>query len=344
MVSQWKKQSVLKRTLGIGLAVLVLGVGAGVGVVRQFYALEWSEWKALRELRNEGVETEDQLGDFAALYRDECRVSEQPSPNCTCLVLVHGAGDQSLTWKRILLEPHASWVHPVRFWAIDLPGFGRTPVDALVSKGSGGGSESQLLQSLRARHLGRKLGDFMFADPRASQCTSWGVIGNSFGGWVAAWAHLEHPRKIQKLMLVDSTGLDLQISKLLSSGEDSDFNGSIEGLKEFQKKAYFKPRELPESVWRQAAKRMKTGSTSVLRKAQSREDALDTYLPSLRAQNFVFWGKEDRVTPLEEGREFAKRLPGAVLREAPECGHLPQKECPKALISVINDFVFYGKM
>jgi len=326
----------------LGAISLVMTFGIGFGVVQTRYALEWSELRGRWDLHWEGVQ-EKHLGPFAAYYREGCptpeemRAQSKPfSPNCTCLVMIHGAGDQALTWKKVLLQESATWVHPVRLWAIDLPGSGRTPSTATDG-------------DLRVRSLGRILGNAMKADALASSCTAWGVIGNSLGGWIAAWTQLEHPQSFQKLLLVDSSGLDVQIKRWLEptgshGAEPSLFDGSVEGLREFQKRAYHSPRALPEFVWKQAAERMKRSSVPAFRAAQSREDALDTYLPSLRAQTFVFWGKSDRITLPEEGREFARLIPGAILREAPSCGHLPQKECPQALIKVINDLVFFGKM
>jgi pimeloyl-ACP methyl ester carboxylesterase len=174
------------------------------------------------------------------------------------------------------------------------------------------------------------------------------VVGNSHGGWVAAWMAVDHADRVNKLMLVDSAGLESQ--KAGTQEVSKWFDGSVAGLKEFQKRSYFRPRELPEAVWSKAAARLKTlrekmkAAHPELEQVLLAQERLDAHLGAIRANTLVFWGKEDRITFPEAGREFTQRIRGARLREAPECGHLPQKECPAALMKALNEWVQYGGM
>ena len=67
-------------------------------------------------------------------------------------------------------------------------------------------------------------------------------------------------------------------------------------------------------------------------------------VPILLGITMFFWGAADRIIPPEQGRELARLVPGALYREAPECGHLPQKECPEALMKALGEFVKFGGM
>ena len=52
------------------------------------------------------------------------------------------------------------------------------------------------------------------------------------------------------------------------------------------------------------------------------------YLDRVRCPALVVWGARDRLTPLEDGFEFARRL-RAPLRVLPATGHLVVGECPR---------------
>jgi pimeloyl-ACP methyl ester carboxylesterase len=171
------------------------------------------------------------------------------------------------------------------------------------------------------------------------------VVGNSYGGWLAAWAAIDHRDRVNKLVLVDAAGLASQ--KDSTADVKKLFDGSVEGLREFQRRAYHQPRELPGYAWEAATARLRPARNALPPGADvvmENQERLDTYLASIRANTLVFWGKSDRITPPAGGREFARLVPGAQLREAPDCGHLPQKECPAALMKALNEWVVYGAM
>jgi pimeloyl-ACP methyl ester carboxylesterase len=47
----------------------------------------------------------------------------------------------------------------------------------------------------------------------------------------------------------------------------------------------------------------------------------------------LLWGIEDQWIPVERGRELARRMPGCVLIELPNCGHLMQEDAPEAVVA-----------
>ena len=59
-------------------------------------------------------------------------------------------------------------------------------------------------------------------------------------------------------------------------------------------------------------------------------------LPELDLPVRVLWGAEDAWIPLETGRRFAGLVPGAVLTEVPEAGHLVQYDAPVALATALR--------
>lgn len=303
------------------VAVALLTFGIGFYAIVRSAPLEWAEIKSQWELKRGGVtRTLPVAGQgFEHYDRDTCASApEHKRADCACVALIHGLGDNALTWKKILLVPEGVWERPVHLVAWNLPGSGRT-------------FPPKTPNGYRARELARALKQEL-----QPMCRSWTVVGNSLGGQVAAWLALDWPEGVSKLMLVDSAGL-----KPAPSGAEF-ASGSIEALKEFQRRAYAHPREIPDHVWFQIATRMSESNASAVVRAQQPEDLLEGRLQAIRRPTLVFWGKADRVIEPDVGRAMRSQIPGALWREVPDCGHLPQKECAAELAEALRDLLRLG--
>ncbi|SEQ04327.1 Pimeloyl-ACP methyl ester carboxylesterase [Ectothiorhodospira magna] len=63
---------------------------------------------------------------------------------------------------------------------------------------------------------------------------------------------------------------------------------------------------------------------------------ISDHLAHIRQPALVIIGEEDRVVSPEDSRRAAGTLPNATLVAVPECGHVPQEECPEAVSVAIN--------
>jgi pimeloyl-ACP methyl ester carboxylesterase len=72
-------------------------------------------------------------------------------------------------------------------------------------------------------------------------------------------------------------------------------------------------------------------------RALRREDPR-TYLDRVHCPALVLWGARDRLIPLEDGFEYARRLP-APLRVVPAAGHLVVGEYPEECAALLFDFL-----
>ena len=68
-------------------------------------------------------------------------------------------------------------------------------------------------------------------------------------------------------------------------------------------------------------------------------DENERRLPELDLPVRVLWGTEDAWIPLETGRRLAGLIPGAVLTEVPDAGHLMQYDAPVALATALSDWL-----
>jgi pimeloyl-ACP methyl ester carboxylesterase len=290
-----------------------------------FFPLEVSHLSTRFELWRNHVE-EIQKDGFHGYVKNGCqKTGIITTPECTCVAFIHGLGDDALTWKKILLFPENEWKklglnHSLRLFAMDLPGAGRTPPATDLSQ-------------YRVRKQAEALNGLL-----GSSCSEWVVVGNSLGGWIAIWLALDWPQRVSRLVVLDSAGLK-NVKSQLPTGLSQP---TVDSLKEFQRKAYYRPRPIPERVWSAIVARAQGNQAVKVMESQVEEDELDLRLASLRRPILLLWGKEDRVIPISIGYQMRSLIPAAVWREVSECGHLPQKECPVPVIRAIIEMIQFG--
>ena len=73
--------------------------------------------------------------------------------------------------------------------------------------------------------------------------------------------------------------------------------------------------------------------------AASAPSGLPDRLKELGLPVLVITGDDDRIVPTEQSVKLAKKLPNAQLVVVPACGHVPQEECPQAVLGAIETFL-----
>lgn len=240
---------------------------------------------------------------------------------CACVWMFHGLGDSLSTWRAAFSDKNSFGNLPLRLYAIDLPAHG-------------GSLKRKNPEEYRVRVTAHELNTEI---AKVAECKKNILIGNSFGGWVATRMALDAPEQYSQMILLAPSGIAKVQPPRDGMIEDVFSTPTIEGLKEFQKRAYFKPRMLPDSEWRGAVKRVKESSTAEVRKAQMPEDSLDEDLVKLTVPTTVIWGDADRVIPRNEVDLFVEKSHSIKFLSIPECGHLPQRECPKKVFPMIQN-------
>lgn len=179
------------------------------------------------------------------------------------------------------------------------------------------------------------------------------VLGHSAGGNVAAHVAVQHPQRVEQLVLVDAAVL---------AGGPPPFVGSLVRLPSvwrwgrFILQQGFTRERLEESLrgfyvddswWTEADtdaywRAFQTEGWDVALLALTRDASpllSDEAIRGITADTLILWGDSDTITPLEQGEELAALIPNSTLVVLPNTGHQPFEEAPEAFNEALLDYL-----
>lgn len=247
------------------------------------------------------------------------------------IVLIHGTGASLHTWDDWTLKLKENY----QVIRMDLPAFGLTGPNK-----SGDYSIKHYTQFLEEFVVKMKL-DSMF------------LAGNSLGGNIAWNYASKNPEKVQKLILVDASGLPTNkpqpwifkmaktpvLSKLfLYITPRSIIEDNLKQVYEDDTKisdaliTRFHDMALREGNRKAFVDRAKIDFT--ISEASKKEQLQNIQTPTL-----LIWGAKDTWIPLDNGKRMDALLPNSKLVVLQNSGHVPMEENPKESFKVLNDFL-----
>jgi pimeloyl-ACP methyl ester carboxylesterase len=252
------------------------------------------------------------------------------------VVLLHGAGDNSLDWRWVL--PALARKH--RVYAPDLPG---SPDSARPA----------------ADYSPAFFERFVAAFVDALGIGPATFVGNSLGALIALRSALSEPDRVSALILVDGAGLGSAVNPLFTSVNIPLLGEAAMPFWRTPVGAYQRawgrtallfahppggvPREwLAEQCRLARSPGYLEAHLSVLRAIVSplgQREVLVDRLPSLKVPTLVVWGERDRVFPHSQAREAVTHLPEGSLSLIPDCGHMPHVECPDRFLAALDEFL-----
>jgi len=165
------------------------------------------------------------------------------------------------------------------------------------------------------------------------------VVGNSVGGWAAAEVGLLGSPRVDRVILVDATGIEVPgcpVADVFSMSLDQVFHLSYHNPAPF----LIDPSTLPPAARATAAGNM--AALGVYAGKSSTDKTLLSRLSGMNVSTLVVWGKSDRIVSPDYGRAYADAIPTAQFVVLPATGHLPQLEAPDRLMSAIRAFIVPG--
>jgi 4,5:9,10-diseco-3-hydroxy-5,9,17-trioxoandrosta-1(10),2-diene-4-oate hydrolase len=252
----------------------------------------------------------------------------------TPMVFIHGLSGSWQNW----LEQLPVFGREHRVIAMDLPGFGRSPMPAEKITIPGFG------------RLVRALLDQLGVERAV-------VVGNSMGGFIGAEVAIQFPERVERLALVSAAGLSTdharnenvlaalrRLERVLAAytgwiGSRSDtLTRRPRARRMLFRIVAEHPEDLPAPlVAEQLRGSGKPGFIDSL-------DALTDYpirdrLPEIACPTLVVWGADDRLVPVADADGFERLIPDARKVVWPDTGHVAMLERPAAFNALLAAFV-----
>jgi pimeloyl-ACP methyl ester carboxylesterase len=254
-----------------------------------------------------------------------------PEQHPLAVVFVHGL---SGCWQNWLCNiPH--FAHRHRVLALDLPGFGSSPVPEW---------------EISIPAYGRLVLEFCDA-VGVRDCV---VVGNSMGGFVAAEAAISQPDRFEKLVLISAAGVSSArlrreptavAARMLGAATPFAFRAQTRAFRRPRARAmafagiFHSPGELrPELIWEFFAGGMRGESFVEALSSLAGYSFLDR-LDRVEVPSLIVWGRQDRVVPPADALAYASHLAGARLEVFDRCGHVPMAERPVRFNRVLEGFL-----
>ena len=163
------------------------------------------------------------------------------------------------------------------------------------------------------------------------------LLGNSLGGHVALVYAVNHPDKMNHLILTGSSGLyENAFGGSYPKREDKEF------IRHKVVVTFYDPKlatdDLVDEVYEMLNDRMKLISIIAIAKNAIRYNMSDE-LHKITAPTCLIWGKNDTITPPEVGEDFNKLIKNSELFWIDQCGHAPMMEHPVEFNKILEDWL-----
>ena len=250
------------------------------------------------------------------------------------LLLIHGMAGTLDTW-RLVIDPLARGATVL---AVDLPGHGSsTPAGGDYSLGSLAAFLRDVLTALGHEHAT--------------------LVGHSLGGGIAMQFSYQFPEMVERLVLVSSGGLGLEVSPVLRAaslpGADLFLSLTAKTTKRASdlagralRSAHISPGANIDELVRSyssladAGRRQAFLATvrSVVGLGGQSVGAADRLHLAGETPVLLVWGADDPIIPAEHARAAHELLPHATLAIFDGVRHFPHLEVPDRFIAALQDF------
>jgi pimeloyl-ACP methyl ester carboxylesterase len=167
------------------------------------------------------------------------------------------------------------------------------------------------------------------------------VVASSMGGWIAAEIARVNPSMIRKLVLVGPMGLKPREGEIFDYFLEGGMTGIKRNFHAPENSAEFKRhwgRELTQDET-DAIEWHRETTCRIVWKPYMHSLTLQHFLPSISVPTLVLQGLEDAITPADCGELYRQGIPNAKLERLPDCGHLPEFECPEKFASSVLGYL-----
>ena len=255
------------------------------------------------------------------------------------VLFIHGLGSSSDRWLDIP-DALSRYYYPIV--AVDLIGFG--------------GSDKPVTVDYTIEYFSKFIRDFIDckqiwrngddSDDDNSRKTI--IVGHSLGGYIAAKVAIEDQDQIEKLVLIDSSGMLKKPTPLLEQYLNAALNPSFENVKNVFELMLGNPALLNLGIVDAFIKRINlVGAKHAFKSAFENSTKKYIELSELqRIENIpalIICGAADKLIPVSHSKQFNKVLKRSQLEIVENTGHAPFTEKPSMIFDIMRIFLTNNK-
>jgi 2-hydroxy-6-oxonona-2,4-dienedioate hydrolase len=240
------------------------------------------------------------------------------------LLFIHGLGSAADRWMKIP-EELSSEFHSI---AIDLPGFG---------------------ESEKPKKMDYTIDQFRkiivsFLNEISIQKEKISLIGHSLGGYIASEVAIQNQNHVQKLVLIDSSGMLETPTPVLEEYFEAAMNPTQDNVRKAFEKMVADPKRIPKPLVDGFIRRInlpnaKYAFESTLVNSATTQIGLNRLRKINPIPTLILWGVHDKVIPIEHSKLFKDSIDDSRLEIIADAGHAPFAEKPDQVCKLLNDFL-----
>jgi len=171
------------------------------------------------------------------------------------------------------------------------------------------------------------------------------IAGNSLGGMIAWNFAADHPKQVEKLILVDTGAFSINgvhdtpvaVPPMMRSFLMSP---TAAGMAFTASRIYAHPdRVPPATLERLHAMMARNGPAMIAHLERFTLPDPVAKLGTIKAPTLILWGERDTFIPLADATRIGDAIPGSAVAIIPDAGHAPQEEAPAESLARVRAFL-----
>jgi 2-hydroxy-6-oxonona-2,4-dienedioate hydrolase len=249
------------------------------------------------------------------------------------VLFMHGLGSSADRWLDI---PDALSIAGLHTIAMDLPGFGL--------------SDKPEEMDYTIGQFVRLVADFIpqagMPKDKKSNTNKTTVVGHSLGGYIAAQLAVEHPELVDRLVLIDTSGMLDGPTPLLQQYHDAAMNPTRESVRAIFQQLVADPIRIADIlvdgfIYRIAQPGAKRAFKSAFDNSVYNQIGAGRLkqIGGSKIPTLIIWGRHDKLIPLEYSKIFQEAIEGSRIELVEDAGHAPFAEMPAIVYLLLHQFL-----
>ncbi len=261
---------------------------------------------------------------WANLNGLKIRYLESGKGNDRHVLFIHGLGSSADRWLGIPGALSTNF-HTI---ALDLPGFGE--------------SDKPATMDYTIENFKETIVEFMNKIAINDGKTS--IIGHSLGGYIAAEVAIEVKSQVERLVLIDSSGMLKKPTPLLEEYLKVAIYPTKDKVRKVFEQMVADPTRIPSKlvegfITRINLENAKYAFKSTLENSANTQVGLGRLKLIGNIPTLILWGSEDKVIPTEHSRLFKEGIVNSQIEIILDAGHAPFAEKPEQICEILRNFL-----